>query len=62
MFSIARDLTSALESLSYLLSQAAGLLVTQCGIGIVITSLMPHWVNQDRRGSGTDADSGARGT
>jgi hypothetical protein len=40
VFNVIRDLISAYESLSHLLPQAAGLPVTQCGIGMVVSTLM----------------------
>jgi hypothetical protein len=46
VFSVIRDLISAYESLSHLLPQAPGLPVTQCGIGMVVSTLMWHWVNR----------------
>src|SRR5580692_3357280 len=61
-FSAIRDLTPAYESLSYLLPHAARILVTQCGTGMVVSTLMWHWVSRAGRGPGTDAGRGACGT
>jgi hypothetical protein len=56
MFNIIRDLASAYESLSYLLSQPAGLLFTQCGTGMDRTTLMWHWISGTGYGPGTECE------
>jgi hypothetical protein len=56
MFHIIRDLASAYESLSYLLSQPAGLLFTQCGTGMDRTTLMWHWISGTGYGPGTECE------
>ena len=56
MFNIIRDLASAYESLSYLLSQPAGLLFTQCGTGMDRTTLMWHWISGTGYRPGTECE------
>jgi hypothetical protein len=61
MFSVIRDLAPAYEPLSHLLPHAAWLLVIQCGIGMVVSTLMWHWVKSSPAawGRGCESDSGA---